>query len=198
MKMLSVTPFCHPSVMMRAETLRKNNIWYDHLKVPTEDHDMWVKLAPYGRFHNLPESLLIYRIHTTNSSYKERTQYEISSFRETQLRYIRFFFKDANLDHEKLLILHRFFFQESGWTYSQFKETGRLLEWLYKKKLRYPVTEKKVFDFLGERYFYRCTTSTHLGIKSFALANRYEFVKTSLLNKIKLLMKAILKFNPGG
>ena len=60
------TPISNPSVMMRRNAvLAVGN--YRPVKL-LEDYDMFLRLAEYGRLANLPEVLLQYRIHASNSS----------------------------------------------------------------------------------------------------------------------------------
>lgn len=60
----------HPSVMIRKKILDEFSISYDTLKEPTEDYDLWVRLLPLGKLHNLQEVLLEYRLHTNQVSRK--------------------------------------------------------------------------------------------------------------------------------
>lgn len=56
----------HPSIMMRADLVRKIG-GYNNALVPVEDHDLFLRLAEVGRLANLPEVLLKYRKHPMNS-----------------------------------------------------------------------------------------------------------------------------------
>jgi glycosyltransferase involved in cell wall biosynthesis len=60
----------HPSVMIRKKVLDEFLIFYDTLKEPAEDYDIWVRLLPLGKLHNLQEVLLEYRLHTNQVSKK--------------------------------------------------------------------------------------------------------------------------------
>jgi glycosyltransferase involved in cell wall biosynthesis len=61
--MLQENKIAHPTVMMRKIFLDTNNLNYNKLLEPAEDYDLWVKIAMMGKFHNLQEVLLLYRIH---------------------------------------------------------------------------------------------------------------------------------------
>lgn len=58
----------HPSVMLRAQTLKEFSLFYDVSKEPSEDYDLWVRLLNYGELYNLPQILLQYRVHDTQVS----------------------------------------------------------------------------------------------------------------------------------
>jgi glycosyltransferase involved in cell wall biosynthesis len=55
-------PIVHPTVMMRADAVRKVN-GYRPGTFPNEDHDLFLRLAEVGRLENFQEPLLRYRRH---------------------------------------------------------------------------------------------------------------------------------------
>jgi glycosyltransferase involved in cell wall biosynthesis len=68
----------HPTVMMRTLFLRKNQLFYNTNMEPAEDYDLWVRMIHLGKFHNLQESLLKYRVHDEQVSSK-RNQIQIET-----------------------------------------------------------------------------------------------------------------------
>ncbi len=58
----------HPTVMLRADLLRRFSLRYDSSFVPAEDYLMWIKLAQYCKLANLSKVLLEYRIHSNQIS----------------------------------------------------------------------------------------------------------------------------------
>lgn len=54
--------FAHPTVMMRASTIRDNKIYYNHKYKNIEDYGFWVENQCYGKYKNIPKPLLSYRI----------------------------------------------------------------------------------------------------------------------------------------
>jgi hypothetical protein len=56
-------PFAHPTIMIKSEILKINQIHYDPNFEPAEDYEMWTRLSDYGRISNIPEILIKYRIH---------------------------------------------------------------------------------------------------------------------------------------
>lgn len=57
----------NPSVMIRAKTLRDNDICYDNKYEQCEDYALWAQLITCTQIHNLPDVLLRYRWHSTNT-----------------------------------------------------------------------------------------------------------------------------------
>lgn len=60
--LMAANPFAHPSVMIRAAALEAGLFSYDPRKVDVEDYDLWIRMAPRGKYYNLPIPLLSYRI----------------------------------------------------------------------------------------------------------------------------------------
>ncbi len=69
---LYISPFAHPTVIMRKEVLLKNKLFYaEH--IIAEDYDLWARLLPVTQGANLPNVLLHYRRHPksiTHTFYK--------------------------------------------------------------------------------------------------------------------------------
>jgi glycosyltransferase involved in cell wall biosynthesis len=55
--------FAHPTVMMRHELIEKHGLMYRHEFQYVEDYDLWLRFSKHCDFANLPEELLLYRLH---------------------------------------------------------------------------------------------------------------------------------------
>lgn len=58
----------HPTVMMRTDVMRKNNLYYRPEFPHAEDYDMWARAIRFTKIRNIQEELLKYRIHGNNIS----------------------------------------------------------------------------------------------------------------------------------
>jgi glycosyltransferase involved in cell wall biosynthesis len=193
LKMLYITPFCHPSVMIRTKVFKENDITYDSSYMPAEDYALWVRLSGLGKFCNLSEALMFYRIHDNNISLKRRSPQQENNLANAQKKYIKIFFSDCDVDDTGIQILHNLFYKEI-FNGKELEETGVFVDKLIALKCDFPVARQVVIDLLRERFFYRCTTSTYLGLQSFLLANRFKFMKISIIGNTKLFVKSILKY----
>lgn len=72
------TSFYHPTVMIRKEVLIANN--YNSKFEPAEDYELWTRLAFLGKFHNINEVLLNYRVHTNQISFTKNELQASNSF----------------------------------------------------------------------------------------------------------------------
>lgn len=66
-KMLFSCTLVHPSVIMRASTLKRYDLQYDINASHFEDYDLWSRALPLIQFANIPEPLLKYRVHEANT-----------------------------------------------------------------------------------------------------------------------------------
>jgi glycosyltransferase involved in cell wall biosynthesis len=57
------TPFAHPTVMMRREWLEHHHLRFNGEYFPTEDFELWTRALSCFRGANLPQVLLLYRVH---------------------------------------------------------------------------------------------------------------------------------------
>lgn len=70
MEMLFCSPFAHPTVMVR--TIMIKELLYDEIRPEAEDYDLWVRAAVAGwKMANIPEVLLLYRVHPQQVSTKK-------------------------------------------------------------------------------------------------------------------------------
>lgn len=72
------SPFAHPTVLIRTEVLRSNNLNYNRDAYVAEDFDLWWKLAFHCKLANLNEELLNYRIHEAQES-SAKSQVQINN-----------------------------------------------------------------------------------------------------------------------
>ena len=134
-----------------------------------------------------------YRVHDNNISFKKRTQQQIENLHKVRINYIITFF-GKSIEPSDAATLYTLFFNESNFTYRELLTFGELIQKIIKADSVFPVPSQKVHDLLGEKFFYRCTTSTDLGLRSFLLTNKFDFVNPSFTAKFKLLIKALLKY----
>ncbi len=96
MEMLFRSPFVHPTVMMRTTLVKKMR--YDKAWEKAEDYDLWERAAEAGwKMTNVPEVLLLYRVHESQISTKSSTkQHQLTL--QVQHRYWKYVFNTMRLD----------------------------------------------------------------------------------------------------
>ena len=82
----SNNPFFHPTVMMRAETLRKFNFRYNPRYVRAQDYELWTRMLMSVEGANLDESLVQYRLHEKQAGSEIKYQ-SVFYFRMSQAKF---------------------------------------------------------------------------------------------------------------
>ncbi len=65
--------FVHPSVMINARVMKKNNLFYDENFRAAQDYELWCRLSKFGDVMNLSDRLCVYRVHDNQISSKSLT-----------------------------------------------------------------------------------------------------------------------------
>src|SRR6185369_10026020 len=96
MELLFRSPFAHPTVMMKTVLVKK--LRYDKAWEKAEDYDLWERAARAGwMMTNVPEVLLLYRLHPTQITTHTSNQNQIFSQKIRQ-RYWEFVFDSIQLN----------------------------------------------------------------------------------------------------
>ncbi|MCD1161128.1 glycosyltransferase family 2 protein [Peribacillus frigoritolerans] len=69
-QLLFTSSLCHPSVMIRRNFLKKNNLIYDENIKKTQDYELWERSSCYGKLAVMSDVLLLYRVHDSQISQK--------------------------------------------------------------------------------------------------------------------------------
>jgi glycosyltransferase involved in cell wall biosynthesis len=62
------SPFFHPTVLVDREALDRNGLRYDLSYLESEDYDLWTRLLAFAEGDNLPEVLVLKRMHAGQAS----------------------------------------------------------------------------------------------------------------------------------
>jgi glycosyltransferase involved in cell wall biosynthesis len=63
-------PFVHSSVMIRSSILVNYDFMFDVDQIHVEDYDLWIRILSVSKVANLPECLVLYRVHADQISKK--------------------------------------------------------------------------------------------------------------------------------
>ena len=66
------SPFLHPTVLVERGVLDRNGLRYDTSFEESEDYDLWSRLLEVADGDNLPEPLVLYRVHAEQASQRRR------------------------------------------------------------------------------------------------------------------------------
>ncbi|MCC6599841.1 MAG: glycosyltransferase [Crocinitomicaceae bacterium] len=187
------SPVAHPTVIFRAEVLKKYKILYDVTFPAAEDYELWTRLAELTNIENIPEYLLIYRMHERQETKTKRSEKEMSRKKIllSQLNKISLIPDDDEFRIHFLVSEGRAI-SEAGFIY-------KLEKWLLKiydanKNIR-RYDEKALDRVLGKYWIKGCENS---GAGFEAL---YKLLVSSLTRRggirLRTIMKAIIKIISG-
>jgi len=81
------SPFFHPTVLVDRELLDAHGLRYDPSFLESEDYDLWTRLFTFADGDNLPEPLVLKRVHAAQAS-QRRGEMQESFQRQVALREI--------------------------------------------------------------------------------------------------------------
>lgn len=140
--LLKACCIAHPTVVLRVNMLNKYNFIYKKELEPTEDYNFWISLIKKGKFYNLQEDLLGYRIHENQITKQKKEIQDEFSF-VTSIKYLTHYFK--NLTDKEIEILKNIYFKQPHKDRESF---------LYLKKLIVKLElENKQKHFFSKLYF---------------------------------------------
>ncbi|MFN5182505.1 MAG: glycosyltransferase [Bacteroidota bacterium] len=183
------SPLCHPSVMMRADSIRSLSNAYDTNFRHVEDYELWTRMALNFNLENLPLNLIRYRHHNQQVSQIAREeQYQLSSV--IQHRYLSdlgFSFSEEEFNIHRVIA--------SGKKIDRYELLQRVrlwLETLRNQNLNLKVFNVADFDFVLGRVFYDTCGNTSLGLSAFHLWRKSKF-KLYYGNNSKMLLRQFIK-----
>lgn len=182
----------HPTIMMRAETIRLNRLRYSTSHLYAEDFHLWSKMIKLGKLYNFKEPLLYYRHHSSQVS---------AEYRKNQLAVSRIVLRDYlsnffNSDYARFpqdvyinLLIH-----ESGndskqlsyiEAYSAFRD---LLAYSKQEILIDSNHAKKIllYQYLRASIHYRCSNFQRIKVLIYCIISNPKIMTQNLLEAMKL------------
>jgi glycosyltransferase involved in cell wall biosynthesis len=195
--------FAHPSVMLRHDLLTNHNLRYDANFPHAEDYELWTRIAKYCRLANLPEVLLLYRIHGEQIGAKYNIEQVATGGRVRMAQLcnlgISFGSKEFNL-HEEIFAGVQKGIGKRGYAarISFLKDSETWLMKLLDANKHGALLNSASFDnILAERWFVICSQSSGLGLSAWNLFRNSalsKLVTLPALNKFKFWIRCMIKW----
>lgn len=155
-------PILHPSAMIRAAVVKKNNIRYDGAYISVNDRKLYADIAGAAELRNLPDVLFLYRLHNQMVSQTKR-----DSIKAEQKRIRHYFCQmaGASLPDDELDLLNDYFLNgrkiKSAEVLSRVEKIVSAVMVANEKSQYFPVED---FNRLcGEWFLKRCYKAAVLG-----------------------------------
>jgi len=193
--MLFDCPFCHPSVMIRREIFDKKGLRYNGNFYPTEDYELWARVAASFPTANLSDVLLRYRVHG-----ESMTGADWNEMDRQATRIIRNLLNTWGVQFtENELQMHRNIGRGRSCRLKNENELDNAGVWLH--KLITVNNEKTVYDKLAlaetiSLIWYRlCVNNTFFGLNVFKKYISSSLIKVDPIKKehVSVLLLSVLK-----
>lgn len=169
------TPLAHPSVIIRKQALDAHALRYDESVTKAQDYDFWVRCALYVGFANIPEALLLYRLHPRNLS-SDSSDAKYSTARDIRLRQIQALGIKPTVEEIELhesLAMYRYRADEDFLVNAE--------RWFEKLALAngktHRYSEPEFSDMLKERWFAACVAATRRGLPVWAAYRKSRLLR---------------------
>lgn len=192
--LLFESPFAHPAIMMRRNSIIKENLAYRESFQHAEDYDLWSRVPRSLKFANLPIVLLKYRKHNgqVTNSFREKQLSISNMIRVNKLMELGIYASDRELDIHVLIARRTV---NSSLEYIDIVK--RWLINLYNKNnesKRYQ--EAAMLETLGLFWWESCFNSSGLGLVAWKSFKRCELsccAHVDLKHQIAFLVKCFFK-----
>ncbi len=194
-------PFGHPTVMFRKTVFVTRGLWFDKDYTPAEDYNCWVRFVEHERLANIPEVLLMYRIHKhqmtqpPNSQAMEKRQKVADRIYSGQLQRLGITPTDREL-RLHLQVANSYVDEEETEFLS---DACKWLIKLYEANLRTNVYHEKEFaELLSRRWFLLCNQMTFIGsgiVYQFNQAPEYLKRRIGNTEKIVFAFKSLIAWD---
>jgi len=106
--MLFRNPFCHSTVMIRADILRSKNITYNEYLKTAQDYDLWSRIIKFGKTENMENALGEYRVHPDQLCQLYNTEQQNNALKTSKTNLANLGF---NLSEEDVNILRKWAYE---------------------------------------------------------------------------------------
>ncbi|MEO8637388.1 MAG: glycosyltransferase [Candidatus Taylorbacteria bacterium] len=190
------TSFAHPTVMIRKSVLEENDLRYDEAdKFYFEDYSLWIKMSRVTKIANIPEVLLLYRVHKKSSSQINALQ---NRFGADNLRREQLLALGMNPSPEEV-ILHNSLWGKEQESIADFlkKEEAWLLKILLANKKTLMYSQSSLEKVIFKRWRTICGFNTSDGLavwKKFIASPLYDFGgKKRYIDSLKIFLKSLIR-----
>lgn len=170
-KLLFSTVLVHPTVMMRSDVLKYNNIRYDERYKKTQDYKMWIDLSKVGSLGFIKQPLLKYRWHKNQISASQSDEQNLCSYKICNRYWRDLGFK---LCDNEFKYLHNHVFKKA---YIDAKMTSKIIENIIKQNKKKRIFNPYTFN---KHMYYVYLKST---FKYFNITKNMDFIKTKIFYK---------------
>lgn len=186
-EMLFENPLAHPSVIIRKDLLKQNNLYYDTEFKSAQDYELWTRASKYFDFANIPEVLLYYRWHesqVSRANFKSQDKYR-DSIIKNQLMNL-----DIFPSEEELLIHKNIPSRKYEYSEKYLKDIEKWFSKIVRQNLTFKYYDRNTLkNCLSSRWLIACKDMAKYGVNSHKIYKNSEFAqKLSLYDYFKFFL----------
>jgi len=170
-------PFIHPSIMLRMDTIKDQQLRFDLAYLHAEDYELWTRIVRFGKVYNLEENLTYYRVHSNQIS-NLYLDFQIKQMKKIQIKFLKERLQNLN-DQEILSIFREDIIGDLIVFYEAIEKFSKNLSFQGRAKERYIL--KKIKNHMIEK-------------KSFKIREWLKVIRNSLFWEIKFTFFQYLVF----
>lgn len=177
-------PLAHQTAIMRKQVFLDNNLAYDETFASSNDRRLWIAAMDFMQFHNLPQSLLKYRMYQGMTSQTKRDRVLEEGRRLRDILYQKL---DYRPSESELEIINNYLMPGRAKIRSReiIKTIGKILCDLLRANHRTKVFQEKAFENVcGEYWHKRC-----LNYAFFSRHNAADLYRSSPLAQYRANLK---------
>jgi glycosyltransferase involved in cell wall biosynthesis len=185
---------CHPSVLIKKESLMQLDVFYNKDYKYVEDYELWTRLIENSTIYNLQVPLLKYRHHTAQVSNANRIG-QISTSNKLRANYLTssgFGYTDEQLEAHNLIGSN-----EKLTNKNQLQQVNNWLLNLLEQNAKLHFANHEVFKKVISKYWIDTCGNTSLGLTAYRFFNKSELSNLTVISfgqRFKLFAKCIIRF----
>jgi len=181
----------HPTVIIRRKILIEHRLFYCEKFTHVEDYELWVRCLQVTKLHNLPEDLVLYRVH----NYQVSTRYMKIQEEQTikvRLYFLKFIF--GSLSKQEKVLLSKVMKYNILISVNDFLKLDKFLTELAVKNHKVRYFDVKGFQKYLDEFWLKSLHSIkkHSPRLAFLLITNKQLYKYGPKVVIKLLIKSII------
>jgi glycosyltransferase involved in cell wall biosynthesis len=188
---------CHPSVIFRKALFEEKKLSFDANMFPAEDYDLWVKASKFMRLANIPERLLLYRVHGENvgNIFAKEQHQSAQLIRVKQIMELGIEPSKEEAEIHSKISLYKF--EKSEIFVKQSEQWFLKLQRANHGRSLFP--EPDFSKVLAAKWLKLCYATPNLGFwtfKTFWRSPLRRYIQLSWKTRTKFLIRCVLKYNP--
>lgn len=182
----------HPTSMLRKEVITRYNLFYNENFLASQDFELWIRAASATKLANIPEVLVLYRLHDKQVSALKKKEQKQCAF-EAKLPLIKKLLGD-NFSNKECYLYKSLLVDCRKYPYNELKILFKLLnDFIETNEKNQNFEPDKFYHIILQQYRILCFRPVKYNLTIFRLIRTSHcYNHLGVKTKIKLLLKSII------